>query len=173
MPPTPPGAFIFEDVGVTAYGGGLPALSTPAFRAAATGILAAEAYHAVRGHAGRCVDLRHACCPPAVPVLSMLLRIPCPLQGAVRLALRNKNGVPTGYAGTNVRQLIGLIAALRDAADGEPGMQDAPLGKLVPADANGIAYTRTISGVLRIVYLGGINRGGFFPRGLNGVVRRA
>jgi phage-related minor tail protein len=140
MPSVPcPGAFIFEDVGVTAYGGGLPILTTPAFRAAATGILAAEAYHA----------------------------------GAVRLALRNKNGVRTGYAGTTVKQLIGLIAALRDAADGQPGTQDAPLAKLVPADANGIAYVRSVSGVLRIVYLGGINRGGFFPRGLNGRLRRA
>jgi hypothetical protein len=78
----------------------------------------------------------------------------------VRLALRNKNGVRTGYAGTTVKQLIGLIAALRDAADGQPGTQDAPLAKLVPADANGIAYVRSVSGVLRIVYLGGINRGG-------------
>jgi hypothetical protein len=44
---------------------------------------------------------------------------------------------------------------------------------IVPTDANGVAFSRTTSSVLRIVYLGGAPGagGGFFPSGLNGAIR--
>ncbi len=43
---------------------------------------------------------------------------------------------------------------------------------IVPADQNGVAFSRTTDGVLKIVYLNAQKQpGGFFPQGLNGQIR--
>jgi hypothetical protein len=47
------------------------------------------------------------------------------------------------------------------------------MSNIVPADANGLAYSRTTGDVLNIVYLTAAARtqGGFFPAGVNGNIR--
>lgn len=126
------GAFIFEDVGVTAYKGAAPLLRNKTVLEAAAGILAVEAYHA----------------------------------GIIRTVLYSIRQSKAAKA----------ISDLRDRADG-PGDRDQPIilgGKanLVPADANGLAYSRTTNQVLKIVYLGGASANfGFFPDRLNGEIR--
>ncbi len=134
------GAFVFEDVGVTAYKGAAPLPRSPDILEAAAGLLAVEAYHA----------------------------------GEVRTVLFGR-----GQEGAGVDQAANAISALRDAADGEgdtdqgitEGDADDGTANIVPTDANGLAFSRTFQQVLNIVYLGGPTPGGFFPVGLNGVIR--
>jgi len=151
------GAFLFEDVGVTAYKGGARLLTNKDVLEAAAGILAVEAYHA----------------------------------GEIRTLLyAQRNTVVAGSGGQNVGQIVQGISNLRDSVDALNGSgtagEDIDQGilggsnpgvtttaNIVPTDANGIAFSRTTSSVLRIVYLGGAPGagGGFFPNGLNGAIR--
>jgi len=144
------GAYLFEDVGVTAYMGGVQLLSTPAFIEAAAGIHAAEAYHA----------------------------------GLVRTVLYAR-----GLSNQSLITAAGQISAARDTLDGtinsgllnQGGSRDQgivgtsnTIANLVPTDANGIAFVRSPSQVLNIVYLNGAtgtSSGGGFPSGVNGAVR--
>lgn len=135
------GAFVFEDVGVTAYNGAAPLITDRQnVLAPAAGILAAEAYHA----------------------------------GAVRLYLTEIRTQPVPNTGLTVE---GLANAIADARNQLAGGGDEPLTRMgtpniVPADRNGVVFSRTTDGVLKIVYLDAQKRpGGFFPQGLNGQIR--
>jgi hypothetical protein len=128
------GAFLFEDVGVTAYKGAAPLISNKTYLEAAAGILAVEAYHA----------------------------------GIVRASLYGK-----GLDGT-----VHAISNARDSLDGKPDTDQGIVGhggkaNLVPTDKNSIVFSRTPGQVLNIVYLNPkmVDRGGFFPAGVNGEVR--
>ena len=125
------GAYIFEDVGVTAYNGAAPLITTPSNLAAAASILAVEAYHA----------------------------------GIVRTKLFEA-GL---YAQTN--QISLLRADLSVAPDDEGVSPDGRIGTLVPTDGNALAFSRTTTQVLNIVYGGGAaNNFLFFPDKLNGTI---
>jgi hypothetical protein len=134
------GAYIFEDVGVTAYKGASPLITNKTFLEAAAGILAAEAYHAA----------------------------------LIRTTLFAK-GVRTPAP-----QLIDATEKISDARDSLDGPSDLDQGvrprgaesNIVPADGNGIAFSRTAPQVLNIVFLTKLaaQQGGFFPRGVNGTI---
>ncbi|MBA8792491.1 hypothetical protein FHX74_000085 [Friedmanniella endophytica] len=128
------GAFIFEDVGVTAYKGAAPLISNKTYLDAAAGILSVEAYHA----------------------------------GIIRKALLDKG----------LSSAANAISNARDSLDGKTDDDQGITGSsgavnLVPADANGLAYSRAPGQVLNVVYLnpGQVSEGGFFPNSINGTLR--
>ena len=132
-------AFIFEDVGVTAYKGAARYIDNPDVLEAAAGILAVEAYHA----------------------------------GNIRSQLSTLV-IQEGLQ--DITSTVEKISNLRDTLDGTGDTDQALFlgGKanIVPADASGLAYSRTSRQVLNIVY-GAPNatKGLFFPAGLNGAVK--
>jgi ferritin-like protein len=114
-------AAIFEDVGVSAYGGAAPLIDNSRILAVAARIALTEAQHA----------------------------------GVLRLlASDGKLAVPQVDT-TSVPPL------------GQPN------GRLFFVDGAGLSPVRTTSEVLRIVYAGGRNEGGFFPNGFNGTIETA
>ncbi len=139
------GAFIFEDVGVSAYKGGATLIANKTYLEAAAGILAAEAYHA----------------------------------GLIRTILYRK-----GLTTPSLRTAAGQISDARDSLDGtvtnastgvigddDQGITsaDPTMSNIVPTDANGLAYSRSVAQVHNIVYLTNTAKigGGFFPNGTN------
>ena len=143
------GSFIFEDVGVTAYHGAAALLSNKTYLDAAAGIMAVEAYHA----------------------------------GLIRTVLY---GMDAANPAAGINAIASKIAAARASLDGT-GNDDIGLGTetvslnsssstytaatVVNADSNSLAFARTTTQVLAIVYAGGTGRGGFFPSGLNGNIK--
>ena len=71
--------------------------------------------------------------------------------------------------GVTVETIVGAISALRAKVGGG---KDAGIEQLVPADDNAVIYARSTREVLNIVYLGGVNKGVFFPNGMNGAITK-
>ncbi|RSD13604.1 ferritin-like domain-containing protein [Amycolatopsis eburnea] len=138
-------AFLFEDVGVTAYKGAAPLISNKTYLEAAAGILAVEAYHA--GNI-RSALYQHT-------------------DGILGLGLLGRDLREASVKLSNARD------SLDGPADDDQGVIDSHgNANIVPTDANGIAYSRSPGQVLNIVYLTNkaAKSGGFFPKGVNGDV---
>lgn len=133
-------AFLFEDVGVTAYKGAAGFISNKTYLDAAAGLLAVEAYHA----------------------------------GIIRTTLFME-GVKMPALYGEVQKLSDARNSLDGPSNDDQGIGTATDANLVPTDANGLAYSRTPGRVLNIVYLnpGAVTSGGFFPNGVNGVIRQS
>ena len=160
------GSFIFEDVGVTAYKGAAPLLTSKVFLEAAAGILAVEAYHA---SIVRTALYARGIGTPTVPAVPSLITA----TEQIAAARDSLDGAPAEDAirGISPRDDQGIAAVNIPASSTIPSAGTA--SNIVPLNANGLAYSRTAAQVLNIVYLNraSVTLGGFFPAGVNGTIR--
>lgn len=136
-------AFIFEDVGVTAYKGASPLLTNKTFLEAAAGILAVEAYHA------------------------SLIRTTLYGKG-----MRTPSLIAATEQISDARDSLDGPEDLDQGIAPRPTRAGRG-SNIAPLDENGIAYSRSAGQVLNIVYLNNmaVTGGGFFPNGVNGPIR--
>ena len=156
------GAFIFEDVGVTAYMGAVPLLSTPGVIESAAGIHAVEAYHA--GLVRTILYRRGATVADLRTNVQRISDGRDTLDGTANSGLLNQGG----------DRDQGLTGNTTNATTGSTPNTTSTASNIVPTDPNGIAYARSPGQVLNIVYLTpgtSASSGGFFPNGVNGTVR--
>ena len=141
------GAFIFEDVGVTAYRGASGLLTNKTYLDAAAGILAVEAYHAA--------IVRTSLDQLGVANPSLGTRAATEAISNVRDAVDGSSDDDQGIMPLN--NTVGTVS------------------NIAPTDSNGLAFGRTTGQVLNIVYLNtslkATSTGGFFPLGLNGNIK--
>ena len=157
------GALAFEDVGVTAYTGAAPLFSSAAatngILSAAAGIQAAEAYHA---GSLRTLLSGNAAATGIYTYLNDFNSIV-----AVRASVGGGNETPV-FSGTS----SGSATAQSGPT---PPVYMGPSSIVAADSTNALGYARTVSQVLHIVYgtggAAGVSSGGFFPSGMNGLLK--
>jgi hypothetical protein len=150
------GAFIFEDVGVTAYSGAAPLITTTAtgktYLTAAAGILAVEAYHA--GY------VRTAITGISIATSSATLINTANAVEALRATLTVGNSAPPSTSGSVETKLTLPTSFSTPSA-------------IVACDATAaVGFSRNVNQVHHIVYGSptvGVKSGGFFPNGTNSI----
>ncbi len=163
------GAYVFEDVGVTAYHGAAPLLTTGAtgktYLAAAAGILAVEAYHA-----GLIRTTINALDPTNSLGYQTLTQKVSTLRATLSKAVAPSTANPFDADPDDYGLTPGTITV------GLGGGASVPRSQIVDADpTTAIAFARTTTQVLNIVTGGGAAtpgtqaKGVFFPNGLNGL----
>ena len=147
------GAYIFEDVGVTAYHGAATLITDKNYLDKAAGILAVEAYHAGLIRTVLFVN-------GAMQQTAAISKLRAQLDGTYGTQNLDDQGV-----GNLQFPHITLASDPQNGSTVLGGFPNPPPGN------NSIAYSRTTRQVLNIVY-GGVNatKGLFFPNGLNGAI---
>jgi hypothetical protein len=163
------GAYIFEDVGVSAYHGAAPLIiSKSGVLPVAAGILAVEAYHAGLIRTALTVADANATYFPTGTLATLTGILSTFRNGASQAKNPGTNPEdpnPDDYGlATQMVTLNGGMVVATQIVDAPPASAPAPA----------TAFARTTSQVLNIVTAGGavagsIATGGFFPNGLNGL----
>lgn len=150
------GAFIFEDVGVTAYSGGATLITSATNLLAAGGILAVEAYHAA---AIRTQITGRALSSGSATYLNIANQIE-----ALRATLTIGQSAAPSTTGSVETKLV------------LPTSASTPSGIVAADPTNAIGFYRTTSQVHHIAYgtpTIGATSGGFFPNGTNSIFKTA
>jgi hypothetical protein len=146
------GAFVFEDVGVTAYHGAAGLISATGISggllSAAAGIMAVEAYHAAY--------------------------VRTSITGNAITAAAASTAYPYLTYANQVATLRGTLGGGNETLLKLPTTTATPSSIVAADTTNAIAFSRTTDQVLHIVYGAaggaGVTKGGFFPNGLNGTI---
>lgn len=175
------GSYIFEDVGVTAYTGAAPLLTSKTYLSAAAGIQAVEAYHA-----GLIRTTIYGLDQTANPLMGAgLATAPAGTLRAVATAISKLRASVDGSNSTSATMLMGDDIGLGTQMVALQGASQTYMAStLVDASTTGsinsggttgtagsLVFARMTSNVLPIVYAGGSGKGGFFPNGLNGTIK--
>ncbi len=134
------GAYVFEDVGTTAYNGAAPFITNKSYLGAAASILAVEAYH-------------------AATIRTLLYSQQNQFYNNATALISKLRAT---LSGAQDDQGIGADQSTLDGGFPSPA-------NLTPTDPNSLVFARTPRQVLNVVY-GGVNasKGVFFPDGANG-----
>jgi Ferritin-like domain len=167
------GSYIFEDVGVTAYTGAAPLLTSSTNLDAAAGIQGVEAYHAglvrttIYGLDQSQTTLGAA--GTASAVASAISKLRATVDGSNSISSTRAQGDDIGL-GTQMVMLNGTSGITASTL-----VNATTTGSINAGGSTGTAgstvFARTAAQVLAIVYAGGSGKGGFFPAGLNGNVK--
>ncbi len=166
------GSYIFEDVGVTAYTGAAPNLTSSSNLDAAAGIQGVEAYHAglvrtvIYGLDQSPTTLGPA--GTATAVAASISKLRAMLDGStVSANMADGDDVGLGTQQVKLNGTSNVTASATVNATTTGSINAATTGNT----AGSMVFARTAQQVLAIVYAGGSGKGGFFPAGLNGNVK--
>lgn len=152
------GAFIFEDVGVSAYKGGSPFIRNRTFLEAAAGLLSVEAYHA--GLVRTVLEARG----DQIFTGNTTVRDVVDAISGARDSVDGADDIDQGLGENNTVTIYGT---------------DYDATNIVPTDMNGLTFSRSPQQVHNVVYLtemavspseGSVPDAAFFPMGTNGTL---